>query len=58
MFTQSDLDNGYKTEFTKLGISTEDEMLGILNCLDTLAEIGYIFYNNGLKKEDNDKEEA
>lgn len=58
MFTQRDLDNGYKAEFSKLGISSEDEMLGILNCFDTLAEIGYIFYNNGLSIEDDDKEEA
>ena len=58
MFTQRDLDNGYKTEFSKIGISSEDEMIGILNCFDTLAEIGYIFYTNELNGEDDDKEEA
>lgn len=58
MFTKRDLDNGYKAEFSKLGISSEDEMLGILNCFDTIAEIGYIFYNNELSREDDDKEEA
>lgn len=58
MYTKTDLDNEYKTEFSKLGISSEDDMLGILNCFDTIAEIGYIFYNNGLSREDDDKEEA
>ena len=58
MYTQTDLVNGYKTEFSKLGISSEDEMLGILNCVDTLAEIGYIFFNNELSSQEDDKEEA
>ena len=58
MYTKTDLDNEYKTEFSKLGISSEDDMLGILNCFDTIAEIGYIFYHNGLSREDDDKEEA
>ncbi len=33
-------------------------MLGILNCFDTLAEIGYIFFNNELSSQEDDKEEA
>ena len=47
MFTKNDLDNDFINEFKTLGISDENDMITILNGLDSLAEIGYSIYKKG-----------
>ena len=52
MFLKDDLENRYIEEFNKLGITNEDDMITILNGLDEIAEIGYVWYkNNKVKNE-------
>lgn len=46
MFLNSEIDETYKQEFAKLGITDENKMLTILNGLDAVAEIGYVWYKN------------
>lgn len=46
MFVQNDLDGDYIKEFSKLGITDEEVMIGLLNVFDSIAEIGYALYNN------------
>ena len=53
MFLKDDLENRYIEEFNKLGITNEDDIITILNGLDEIAEIGYVWYkNNKVKTED------
>lgn len=52
MYNLNDLDSDYVHEFSKLGISDEEEMVGLLNLFDSIAEIGYAFYNEGKHTEE------
>lgn len=47
MYNINDLDNDLINEFKTLGISDENDMIIILNGLDSLAEIGYTIYKKG-----------
>lgn len=52
MYNLNDLDSDYVNEFSKLGITDEGEMVGLLNLFDSIAEIGYALYNDGINEEE------
>ena len=53
MFLINDLDETYITKFNQLGITNKEDIITILNGLDEIAEIGYVWYrNNKVKNED------
>ena len=55
MFIINDLDCEYVEEFSKLGITDEEEMIGVLNVFDSIAEIGYtLYYNEVVNEEKHD----
>ena len=53
MFLINDVDETYITKFNQLGITNKENIITILNGLDEIAEIGYVWYrNNKVKNEE------
>lgn len=53
MFLINDVDETYITKFNRLGITNKEDIITILNGLDEIAEIGYVWYkNNKVKNEE------
>lgn len=53
MFLINDLDETYITKFNQLGITNKEDIITILNGLDEIAEIGYVWYRNNKVKNGN-----
>ena len=50
-YSTKDIDY-YRHFFNELGIEEDEKILGILNCLDQITEIGYSAYKKGIKIND------
>lgn len=46
MYLKEELNDEFLSEFQKINVTNEDEMLNILNTLDGIAEIGYQIMKN------------
>ena len=54
MFVKGQIDEKYIKQFAALGVTNENDIITILNGLDSLAEIGYAWYvNNKANKINN-----
>lgn len=52
MFLKNEIDETFITKFAELGVTNEENIITILNGLDKIAEIGYVWYRNKLAKKD------
>lgn len=52
MFLKNEIDETFIKKFAELGVTTEENIITILNGLDEIAEIGYVWYRNKLAKKD------
>jgi hypothetical protein len=50
MFLKNDIDETYINQFNELGVTNEEDIITILNGLDEIAEIGYVWYKNNVAK--------
>lgn len=48
MFYDKDLEH-YENDFKQIGIEDIEEIQGILNCLDEMAELTYYTYKNNIE---------
>lgn len=48
--------NEYREQFTALGVESENEMVLILDYLDSVAQVCYEYYISEIKRRSDDKE--